>query len=55
MYRNGKTYPQPVETSQRTGTHVQVVKGLQPGDTVISKGIQKIRKGTAVTIQAMEE
>jgi membrane fusion protein (multidrug efflux system) len=55
VYRNGKTYPQPVETGQRTGTQVQVVKGLQPGDTVISKGIQKIRKGTAVTIQAMEE
>ena len=55
VYRNGKTYPQPVKTAQRTGTHVQVVEGLQPGDTVISKGIQKIRKGTAVTIRAMQE
>lgn len=54
VYRNGKSYPRPVKTGQRTGTHVQVVEGLRPGDTVITKGIQKIRKGSDVAIRAMQ-
>lgn len=52
VYRNGKTYPRSIETAQRVGDRVQVVRGLKPGDTVISKGIQKVKKGTRVEIKA---
>ncbi len=54
LYQSGKSKPQPVETGQRTNTQVQVKEGLSKGDTVITKGIQKLRPGATVYIKAWE-
>ena len=53
VYRNGKSYPQKIKTGKRTKSMVEVTEGLSPGDTVITKGIQKVRPGAAVKIKAM--
>jgi len=54
LYQSGKSKPQPVKTGQRTNTQVQVKEGLSPGDTVITKGVQKLRPGATVYIKAWE-
>jgi len=41
---------QPIKTGLRNGASVQVVSGLQPGDMVITVGLQKVRPGMTVTV-----
>lgn len=53
VYKNGQSYPQKVETGQRTNDEVQVQEGLSVGDTVITKGVQKLRAGKPVRIQSL--
>jgi len=55
VYQNGESRPRKVETGQRTDTHVQVTSGLSAGDTVITKGIQKLKPGGEVYIKVWDE
>lgn len=53
LYKNGKAYSQKITAGQRTNKQVQVADGIQPGDTIITKGVQKLKDGAPVSIQAM--
>ena len=48
--RNGVVASVPVKIGTRTATHVQVVSGLSPGDTVLTTGIMQLRPGMPVTV-----
>jgi len=55
LYRNGKSVPQQIQTGQRQAERVEVTKGLSRGDTLITRGIQKVRPGSAVHIKGMKQ
>lgn len=48
LYRNGKAESQPVEIGTRTEDMVEIIGGLQAGDTLITSGILQMRPGMAV-------
>ena len=50
LYKNGVADPAEIEIGLRTESHVQVLKGLQPGDTLITSGVMQLRTGMNVTI-----
>lgn len=50
LYKNGIVVPQPVETGVREESLVQIVKGVNSGDTVITSGILQIRPNSKVNI-----
>ena len=45
IYKNGKAETQKVETGIRNDSSVQVIKGIEVGDTVITTGIMQLRPG----------
>ncbi len=53
VYRNGESYPRKVKTGQRNNNHLQVNEGLSEGDTVITKGIQRLEAGKPVHIKSL--
>ena len=54
VYRNGKAEPTDVTTGLRTDAEVQIINGLQPGDTILTSGTLQLRKGSAVKIEYIE-
>lgn len=54
IYKGGVALQQKVESGIRTETDVQIVKGLNPGDTVITSGIMQIRPRVKVKIASIE-
>jgi membrane fusion protein (multidrug efflux system) len=54
VVREGKVHRVQVTTGARTDTHVQITKGISPGDVVLTSGVQQVRNGTAVQIQLTE-
>ncbi|MCX6292566.1 MAG: efflux RND transporter periplasmic adaptor subunit [Bacteroidetes bacterium] len=50
VYRNGKAEAQKIQTGIRTDAQIQVVDGVQPGDTIITTGLMQLRAGMAVTL-----
>ncbi|MDR1601830.1 MAG: efflux RND transporter periplasmic adaptor subunit [Tannerella sp.] len=50
LYKSGKAQPAEIVRGMRTESKVQVVSGLQKGDTVIVSGIMQLRTGLPVTI-----
>lgn len=48
VVENGAAVRKPVETGVRTSTSVQIIRGLAPGDTVVTSGVQQIRTGMPV-------
>ena len=53
-YTNGKAMPTEITTGIRTEKEVQVLKGLNIGDTIIVSGTLQLRKGSAVKIESFE-
>jgi membrane fusion protein (multidrug efflux system) len=49
-YRSGLPIPEFIETGTRTNTHIHVLKGVAPGDTIITSGILQITPRSKVTI-----
>jgi membrane fusion protein (multidrug efflux system) len=43
LYKNGVAVAQPVKTDMRTDTKIQIIDGLQPGDSVVVSGIIQMR------------
>ena len=39
-----------VETGQRNSAQIEILRGLQPGDEIITSGIQSVRDGQAVNV-----
>ncbi len=50
VYKSGKSEPVEVFTGLRTATQIQIVQGLNVGDTVIISGVMQLRTGLPVTI-----
>ncbi|MBK1664040.1 efflux transporter periplasmic adaptor subunit [Rhodospirillum rubrum] len=50
VIQGGAVRRQPIVLGQRTGTAVEVRSGLAEGDQVVSRGIQRLRDGSPVTV-----
>jgi membrane fusion protein, multidrug efflux system len=48
LAKGGRAEQRPVQIGLRTSDRVQVVSGIAPGDTVITRGLQLLRSGSAV-------
>lgn len=53
-YRSGKAMPVEIKTGIRTAGEVQVISGLQMGDTIITSGTLQLRMGLPVSIDELE-
>lgn len=53
-YRNGKAEPVAVTIGLRTDAEVQILDGLQAGDTILTSGTLQLRKGSLVKIENIE-
>ncbi|MCD8186080.1 MAG: efflux RND transporter periplasmic adaptor subunit [Rikenellaceae bacterium] len=54
LFEDGKAQPRTVETVIRTDARVQVIEGLQPGDTVLTSGTLQLRTGMNVVLDRIE-
>ena len=54
LYKGGKAQPTEIEIGIRTESHVQVLKGVQVGDTVITSGVMQLRTGMKVKIDELK-
>lgn len=54
VYRDGKAEPVEVVTGLRTESEVQILKGLNEGDTILTSGTLQLRKGSIVEIATIE-
>lgn len=54
VYRSGKAEPVTVKTGIRTDAEVQIVDGLQAGDTILTSGTLQLRKGSLVKIDNID-
>ena len=54
LYKNGKAQPIQITKGVRTADKVQVLDGLNVGDTVITSGTMQIRTGQAVTLDEVK-
>lgn len=53
IYRNGKATPQVVKTGTRTNENIQIVSGVESGDTVIVSGIIQLRPNSEVKLNSI--
>ena len=53
-YRGGKAMPVAIEAGIRTAGEVQVLSGLQVGDTIITSGTLQLRMGLPVVLDEIE-
>lgn len=53
-YRDGKAMPVDIEAGIRTAGEVQVLSGLQIGDTIITSGTLQLRMGLPVVLDEIE-
>lgn len=54
VYRSGKAQPVVIETGLRQDADIQVVSGLNEGDTLITTGVLQIKPGSDVTITSLQ-
>lgn len=54
LYKSGKVQPVEVKKGLRTDALVQIVSGLQPGDTLITSGTLQLRTGLDVVLDEIE-
>ena len=54
VYRNGSADPVDVAIGIRTESEVQILDGLQVGDTILTSGTLQLRKGSAVKIATLK-
>lgn len=55
LYRNGSVVEQRVKTGIRTADRVQIIEGIQQGDTVLTTGLLQVRDGMPVELNEMKE
>jgi membrane fusion protein, multidrug efflux system len=55
LYKNGIAVPRKVESGVRTESEIQIVRGIAPGDTIITSGIMQIRPRVKVKIISIEK
>ena len=54
LYKSGKVEPVEVTTGIRNESEVQLIRGLQVGDTIITSGILQLRLGLPVTLDNID-
>jgi len=54
LYKSGRAIPAEIIPGLRTSSHVQVVQGINVGDTVIISGVMQLRSGLPVTIDNLQ-
>ena len=54
LYKSGKAEPVPITKGIRNEARVQVLKGLNVGDTIITSGTLQLRTGLAVTLDEVK-
>lgn len=54
LYKSGKAQPVDLTIGVRTATEVQVVRGLEMGDTIITSGTLQLRTGLPVTLDNID-
>ena len=52
LYKGGKAMPSDVVTGVRDSTNIQILQGLNPGDTVITSAILFLRPGLEVSLKS---
>lgn len=50
IYQSGKAVQRKIDKGMRTATSVQVIRGIELGDTLITSGVMQLRDGMDVTI-----
>jgi len=55
VYKGGEAHAFEIITGLRTESHVQVLEGVNPGDTVITTGVMQLRVGMKVNIDNLIE
>lgn len=55
LYKNGVAEPQEITIGIRTESRVQVLQGLNVGDTLITSGVMQLRTGMKVPIDNLTE
>ncbi|MBS1537731.1 MAG: efflux RND transporter periplasmic adaptor subunit [Bacteroidetes bacterium] len=50
VYKNGKAEPRPIVMGIRTENEVEILKGIQAGDTVITSGVMQVKPNSPVVI-----
>ena len=55
LYKSGQAKAAEIITGLRTESHVQVLEGVNPGDTVITTGVMQLRVGMKVNIDNLIE
>lgn len=50
LVENGKAKSVPVEIESRSAKFVEVISGIQPGDTVLTGGLMQLREGMVVQV-----
>ncbi|HTA27803.1 MAG TPA: efflux RND transporter periplasmic adaptor subunit [Bacteroidia bacterium] len=53
VYKGGKAFSEPIELGLRTDSTVEVTKGLNPGDTIITRGSMVIYPGSKVILNSL--
>lgn len=54
LFKNGSVVEQQVQTGIRTAERVQIVEGIQQGDTVLTTGLLQVRQGMPVQINELQ-
>ena len=54
LYKSGKAEPVEIITGIRTASEVQVVRGIQVGDTILTSGTLQLRTGLPVTLDNID-
>lgn len=54
LYKSGKSVPTEVKTGLRTESQIQIVQGLNIGDTLITSGTLQLRTGLKITLDNID-
>ena len=55
LYKSGKALPVEIKKGVRTESLVQVIEGINPGDTVITTGTMQLRTGQKVILDSVNK
>jgi membrane fusion protein (multidrug efflux system) len=55
LYKSGKALPVEIKKGVRTESLVQVLEGINPGDTVITTGTMQLRTGQKVILDSVNK
>ena len=54
LYKGGKAHAAEVKTGLRTDSSIQIIDGLNVGDTLITSGTLQLREGLPVKLDTVE-